>query len=142
MIRPVFAYCRVSGKSQIDGHGLERQMDSIKEFSTTNGYKLEKVFEEQVSGTKDEDERPEFARMITEILLDGTNTIVVESLDSRTTFQGIADKLNAEGIITRQGKSWDPALMYNVTKGKKGRERSNIDNFRDSRERSKISYLI
>jgi DNA invertase Pin-like site-specific DNA recombinase len=40
-----------------------------------------KTFNEQVSGTKDESERLEFSKMITDILSNGINTIVVESMD-------------------------------------------------------------
>ena len=81
MINHVYAYCRVSGKKQIDGHGLERQLDSIRKFCRRQKLQILKTFNEQVSGTKDESERLEFSKMITDILSNGINTIVVESLD-------------------------------------------------------------
>ena len=81
MIKSVYAYCRVSGKKQIDGHGLERQLDSIRKCCRREKYRILKTFNEQVSGTKDESERLEFSKMITDILSNGINTIVVESLD-------------------------------------------------------------
>jgi site-specific DNA recombinase len=77
----VFAYLRVSGKGQIDGHGFDRQLDSIKAFCQDNGYEIDQIFNEQVSGTKDEADRPEFSAMVTEILRDGVDTIIIESLD-------------------------------------------------------------
>jgi DNA invertase Pin-like site-specific DNA recombinase len=77
MINHVYAYCRVSGKKQIDGHGLERQLDSIRKFCRRQKLQILKTFNEQVSGTKDESERLEFSKMITDILSNGINTIVV-----------------------------------------------------------------
>jgi DNA invertase Pin-like site-specific DNA recombinase len=77
----VYAYLRVSGKGQLNGHGFDRQMDAVQSFCDKYRYEIEKVFKEQVSGTKDETDRPEFSAMITAILRDGIDTIVVESLD-------------------------------------------------------------
>ena len=37
----------------------------------------------------------------------------------RRTFQSIADELNKDGILTRQGKQWNAALIYNVLKKRK-----------------------
>jgi len=77
----VFAYCRVSGKSQIDGHGYSRQLESIKAFCKNNNYEILEVFKEQVSGTKAESDRPEFTKMVAKILSNGCHIIVIESLD-------------------------------------------------------------
>jgi site-specific DNA recombinase len=76
-----FAYCRVSGKGQIEGNGFSRQLDSINVFCRKNNYEIIEVFKEQVSGTRSESERPEFTKMIASILSNGCNTIIVESLD-------------------------------------------------------------
>jgi DNA invertase Pin-like site-specific DNA recombinase len=75
------AYCRVSGQGQIVGHGFERQIDSIKCFCKKSSYQLAKIYKEQVSGIKDETERPEFSTMVSDILSNGCNIIIVESLD-------------------------------------------------------------
>jgi len=77
----VYAYLRVSGKGQIVGHGFDRQLDSIKAFCEKQGYEVDRDFKEQVSGTKDETDRPEFSAMVTAILRDGVDTIIVESMD-------------------------------------------------------------
>ena len=77
----VYAYLRVSGKGQVIGHGFDRQHESIQAFCDKSGYEIDEVFKEQVSGTKGEADRPEFSAMITAILRDGVNTIIVESLD-------------------------------------------------------------
>jgi DNA invertase Pin-like site-specific DNA recombinase len=77
----VYAYLRVSGKGQLNGHGFERQLDAINAYCDKHGHEIDQVFKEQVSGTKDETNRPEFSAMITAILRDGVDTIIVESLD-------------------------------------------------------------
>ena len=81
MIKPAYGYCRVSGKKQIDGHGFERQQEAIEKFCKGNGFKVERIFKEQVSGVNDETERPEFTAMVSDILSNGVKTIIVESLD-------------------------------------------------------------
>jgi DNA invertase Pin-like site-specific DNA recombinase len=74
------AYLRVSGKKQIDGHGFSRQLDAVKRYCRKQGLKIDKVFKEQVSGTKDETERKEFSAMVSDMLANGCETIVVEDL--------------------------------------------------------------
>ena len=81
MMKAVYAYCRVSSRVQVDRHGFIRQLDAIKKFCHDSGYTVGRIFKEQVSGTKDEDERPEFAAMVTDLLSNGCKTVVVESLD-------------------------------------------------------------
>lgn len=76
-----FAYLRVSGKKQINGHGFDRQLSTIKKFCKTSGYGIAGVFKEQVSGAKDETHRPVFNEMVKEILSNSVKIIVVESLD-------------------------------------------------------------
>jgi len=75
------AYCRVSGKGQINGHGFERQLSKVKDFCKENGFKIVSVYREQVSGTKGEADRPQFSAMVAELLSNGQKTIIVESLD-------------------------------------------------------------
>jgi len=77
----VYAYLRVSGKGQVVGHGFDRQLESVQAFCDKAGYGIDQVFEEQVSGTKAEADRPEFSSMVAAILRDGVDTVVVESLD-------------------------------------------------------------
>jgi site-specific DNA recombinase len=77
----IYAYLRVSGKGQVTGHGFDRQLDTIQSFCNKKGYQIDQVFKEQVSGTKDETDRPEFTAMVTAILKNGVDTIIVESLD-------------------------------------------------------------
>lgn len=60
MIKQAFAYCRVSGRGQIDGHGFIRQMETIRRFCDEAGYHINTVYKEQASGTTDENDRPKF----------------------------------------------------------------------------------
>ena len=63
-----FAYTRVSGKGQMEGHGLQRQHDVIRKFAACSGYQLTGVYsEEGISGTKGESSRPAFQRMLDEM---------------------------------------------------------------------------
>ena len=76
-----YAYLRVSGKGQVQGHGFDRQLETIRKFCDSATFEIVDEFKEQVSGTKDETERTEFSAMVHEILRDGVSTIIVESLD-------------------------------------------------------------
>jgi DNA invertase Pin-like site-specific DNA recombinase len=76
-----FAYCRVSGLGQVQGSGFDRQLDTIEKYAKSAGYEIGQVFKEQISGTTDETDRPEFSAMVTSILSNGCRTIIVESLD-------------------------------------------------------------
>lgn len=81
-IKKVFAYLRVSGNSQIDKGGFDRQLKTIKAFCKNQGYFIDHIYKEEgVSGTKRENERPAFKDMVANILKNGIDTIVIESLD-------------------------------------------------------------
>ena len=78
----VFAYLRVSGVSQINNGGFDRQIKAIKSFCKDQEYDIAHIYSEKgVSGTKDELDRPEFQQTRSDILANGVNTIVVEGLD-------------------------------------------------------------
>ncbi|MHC1724414.1 MAG: recombinase family protein [Syntrophobacteraceae bacterium] len=77
-----FGYLRVSGKSQVDGYGFDRQEETIKCYAEKAGYEVVRIFrEEAVSGTTGEEDRPAFQEMVAEILKDGVRTIIIEGLD-------------------------------------------------------------
>ena len=47
-----YGYVRVSGKGQVEGHGLERQEKAIQDYAEAHDIKVVKFFrEEGVSGT-------------------------------------------------------------------------------------------
>jgi site-specific DNA recombinase len=102
MSEKVYGYLRVSGQSQIDGHGLDRQLESVRQYATGNGYDVVKIFrEEGISGTKGEEHRPAFKEMISEILRNGVETIIIESLDR----------------LAREYRIQEQLLIYLVSKG-------------------------
>jgi DNA invertase Pin-like site-specific DNA recombinase len=76
-----FAYLRVSGKGQVDGDGFPRQLAAIKAYAEKNDIKIVKVFrEEGVSGTKDMENRPAFAELVTALASNGVKLVLVENL--------------------------------------------------------------
>ena len=76
-----FGYLRVSGKSQIEGDGFERQERAIRAYAKAHGIKIVKVFKELgVSGTKDIAHRPAFVAMMEALHGDGVKLVLVESL--------------------------------------------------------------
>jgi len=80
-MKKIYAYLRVSGKGQVENHGFDRQLDYIKAYCEKNDYQIAEIFEEQVSGTKNEQDRPVFKNMISAIVNNGVKTVLVESLD-------------------------------------------------------------
>jgi DNA invertase Pin-like site-specific DNA recombinase len=76
-------YIRVSGKSQVDGDGPDRQRIAIESFCDDNEVELQSTrFEQAVSGTVEGMDRPEFASMVEHIEINPeVQCIVVERLD-------------------------------------------------------------
>ena len=72
-----YAYIRISGPDQRNGDGPERQRLAIRQYASANGYRVAKVYEEQVTGTTET--RSEFAAMIE--AMDETKVVIVEKLD-------------------------------------------------------------
>lgn len=80
-MNPVYLYLRVSSQGQADGHGFDRQQQTIERFCNRHRHAVKGVYRESISGTKEQDDRPQFKAMVTDILKNGVDTIVVESLD-------------------------------------------------------------
>ena len=77
-----FAYLRVSTVGQVQGHGFDRQIDTIQAYAREAGIEIVRVFKEEgISGTADETERPAFQELMTAVLGNGIRTIIVESMD-------------------------------------------------------------
>jgi DNA invertase Pin-like site-specific DNA recombinase len=102
---PVYGYLRVSSKRQMDGSGFGRQKATIKRFAKSKRLVIDEWFKEQVSGTKDEDEREVFAAMVSQLLAtngdNGQKVLVVERLDR----------------LARQLMVQEQLLVYLVSKG-------------------------
>jgi DNA invertase Pin-like site-specific DNA recombinase len=78
-------YLRVSAKSQVGRGGLDRQAEAINRYAKKNKITIDQIYREQVSGTKSENERPQFMMMIGDILSNsnGENVkgiIIIENL--------------------------------------------------------------
>lgn len=78
-LTPAFAYLRVSSKGQINGHGFDRQTETVTRFAREERYEVKECFRDAHSGT--EADRPEFNRMVALMLGNGVRTVLVESLD-------------------------------------------------------------
>lgn len=75
-------YTRVSGRNQVEGHGFERQEEAIRGFCQVAGVEVVRVYrEEGVSGTLGEADRPAFAAMVSDMIREGIEAVVVEGLD-------------------------------------------------------------
>jgi DNA invertase Pin-like site-specific DNA recombinase len=75
------AYCRVSGPSQIAGDGFPRQLAAIRSCCQSKELSLvHEYLEEAVPGKLDEDHRPAFQQMISDLLNNGCRTIVIEGM--------------------------------------------------------------
>jgi DNA invertase Pin-like site-specific DNA recombinase len=80
VVTKCFAYCRVSGKGQIEGDGFPRQKAAIRAYAKINEFRIVRWFlEEGVSGTIETMNRPAWAEMLTALHADGVRTIVVET---------------------------------------------------------------
>ncbi len=77
-----FAYLRVSGLSQVDGQGFDRQLAAIRKYAAEHDIEIAKVYrEEGVTGKSELDGRPALQELITDLLANGTRLVLVEKLD-------------------------------------------------------------
>jgi DNA invertase Pin-like site-specific DNA recombinase len=75
-----FGYLRVSGKSQVEGLGFDRQIEKINGYAAITGIKIVQWFrEEGVSGSLAD--RPALQEMMVALMSDGVHTVLIEKLD-------------------------------------------------------------
>ncbi|MBF0507842.1 MAG: recombinase family protein [Deltaproteobacteria bacterium] len=77
-----YGYIRVSGKGQVEGDGLVRQEQAIRDYAQAHGITIEHIFEDAgVSGTLEA--RPALAEMMVALEENGTGikTIIFEKVD-------------------------------------------------------------
>ncbi len=78
----VFAYLRVSGKSQVHGDGFRRQFIAIRQYCAANGLRIVRVFKERgVCGATELEDRPALSELFNALEENGIKTIVIEKLD-------------------------------------------------------------
>lgn len=81
-MKTAFAYLRVSGNSQLDGDGFDRQHFAVAQFAAAKGYDSVTYFrEEAVPGKTEMTDRPAFLEMVAGALAASVQTIIVEALD-------------------------------------------------------------
>jgi site-specific DNA recombinase len=81
-VSQAFAYLRVSTVGQVQGHGFDRQLETIQAYAQEAGIEIVQVFKEEgISGTTDETQRPAFQELMAAVLGNGVRTIIVESMD-------------------------------------------------------------
>jgi DNA invertase Pin-like site-specific DNA recombinase len=79
-MRKAFGYLRVSGESQVEGGGFDRQRDKIQAYASANDIQIVRWFEEEgVSGTIAA--RPSLQAMMVALMSNGVRLVLIEKLD-------------------------------------------------------------
>jgi DNA invertase Pin-like site-specific DNA recombinase len=78
-VKQAVGYLRVSGKGQVKGTGFARQKEAIGSYASQARYQVTDWYKEAHTGT--ESDRPEFTRMIEDLLSNGIRIVIVESMD-------------------------------------------------------------
>ena len=79
---PAFGYLRVSGISQVDKNGFDRQKEKIIKYAEANNYEIIDFFyEKAISGTSDLVDRPALSGIMLKIAGNGVKTVIVERAD-------------------------------------------------------------
>ena len=76
------SYLRVSGRGQVEGHGFDRQAETVKRYADANGIELvDEYRDEGVSGTKELADRPGLAALLDRLESNGVRMVLVERAD-------------------------------------------------------------
>jgi site-specific DNA recombinase len=97
------AYVRVSTAEQArEGWSLGEQRKRLKAYCEARGWRLAKVYADAGVSGKGSTVRPEFDRMVSDVLADGVEVIVAMKLDrlgrSAKTLLDVYDKLERKGV--------------------------------------------
>ncbi|MFN2641638.1 MAG: recombinase family protein [Actinomycetota bacterium] len=97
------AYVRVSTSEQAqEGWSLGAQRKRVKAYCEARGWKLAKVYADEGVSAKGGTKRPEFERMVREVLADGVGIIVALKLDrlgrSAKGLLDLYDRLERKGV--------------------------------------------
>lgn len=77
-----YIYLRVSGASQVDQDGPERQRVACQEYAAANGYTIAgEYFERGVSGKSELANRPALSEMLAAMESSGVRVVIIEKLD-------------------------------------------------------------
>lgn len=81
MTKKAIIYARVSSSgSQESRQSTERQVKSLQDFATSNGYEVERIFEEHISGGKRNSERAGLQECLTYATENNTSVILISEL--------------------------------------------------------------
>lgn len=88
------AYLRVSGDSQVEAGGFDRQLEACQRLARDKGLTLVQSFkEEAVSGTKGEDERPAFQELVAYMVDHQIEVVLIEGLDRLARMMRVQEQL-------------------------------------------------
>jgi DNA invertase Pin-like site-specific DNA recombinase len=78
----VFAYLRVSGKSQVRGDGFRRQFIAIRQYCAQHQLRIVRIFKERgICGETELEDRPALSDLFDALEQNGVKTVVFEKLD-------------------------------------------------------------
>jgi len=81
-MKKAVSYLRVSGISQVSGTGFERQKKSVLVYASKHNYEIVDWYKEKgISGTAEAIDRPAFTQMMSRLLTNGIDTIIIEGMD-------------------------------------------------------------
>jgi DNA invertase Pin-like site-specific DNA recombinase len=102
MATKAFAYCRVSGKAQVEGDGFPRQRAAIAAYAQAHDIEIMEYFEERgLSGHTEWEYREAWVEMIGK--LNGVKTIIVENL-TRLARELMVQELILKDLVKRDIK--------------------------------------
>lgn len=147
-LRPAVMLCRVSGRGQMDGNGLDRQLEIGQQAAAVNGHYLEWVYRFDISGRKSYDERTDIQEVVNDLVRDGRTDrpVYVEDttrLARRFVHQEIIileleAKHQIHIIIAKTGEDITQAMMDNPTKKMAAQVMGIVSEW----ERSQIVYRL
>jgi DNA invertase Pin-like site-specific DNA recombinase len=114
---PAVEYLRVSGLSQVDGDGKDRQADSNKLYAERHGYKIEKSWFDGVSGCNDVDEREGLSELFEYIEEKNIQICILEG----------ADRLGRDFLISETILARFRQLNCEVRESRSGQELTNSE---------------
>lgn len=80
IVQSALAYVRASTSEQLNRSGPDRQLDNIQACAKAKSLKIVDVFTDDISGTVPCFERPQFQALLSALLKNGVQYILVESL--------------------------------------------------------------
>lgn len=115
--QPACGYVRTSTSKQSDRDGPERQRAAIARYANENGYDIDESdwYEDAVSGTCDDKDRPAYLRMIGRLAGNGCKTVIVENADrlarAMVVQEVLLDQLTEMGVSVLDSSGNDLSVL-------------------------------